>query len=186
MPRRQWEQQVPFDIKQDMIAKAKSSHIPFHGQEVVCAVRLHYYWDEKRGTDEGPWNDGIPFDGRDVWQLTLIANDAVMNYWTFKPGSLVKLERDTAYPRCWPFSDANESPYTRDGVNRFDPSAPIRYLFHWTYDDEKYDILLATASSMEEWLEHKGRGKFNALYVRLHIITFTEVPLSHHHLHLPL
>ena len=95
----------------------------FHGQEVDCAVRLHYHWDMKRGTDEGPWNDGIPFDGRDVWQLTLVADDSKHDVWTFKPGSLVKLERDQ-FPRCWPWTKEDELPYARDGVDRFDADMP--------------------------------------------------------------
>jgi hypothetical protein len=38
----------------------------FHGQEVNCAIRLHNHWDMKHGTEEGPWNDDIPCDGRDI------------------------------------------------------------------------------------------------------------------------
>ena len=35
----------------------------------------------RRGTEDGSWVDGIPFDGRDVWQFTLIADDSMENLW---------------------------------------------------------------------------------------------------------
>ena len=126
MSRSTWEDQVPEEVKQETFERMLTWHNPYHGQEVVCAVRLHYYWDMKRGTDDGPWNDGIPFDGRDVWQLTLKADDEKQNYWTFKPGSLINLGRD-AFPRCWPWTSSNESPYKRDGVDRFSPNVAIPF-----------------------------------------------------------
>jgi hypothetical protein len=56
------------------------------------------YWDMNHGTDDGPWNDGIPFDGRDVWhQLTPKADDEKQNYWRFKPGSLINLGREMPF-----------------------------------------------------------------------------------------
>jgi hypothetical protein len=87
-----------------------SWHKPYHGHEVVCAIRLHYYWDMNHGTDDGPWNDGIPFDGRDVWQLTPKADDEKQNYWRFKPGSLINLG-SYVFPCCWPWTSSNELPY---------------------------------------------------------------------------
>jgi hypothetical protein len=81
----------------------------------------------------GPWNDGIPpFDGRDVWQLTLKADDEKQNYWRFKPGSLINLERDV-FPRCWPWTSSNELPYTRDGLDRFSPDV-TSFLADWPFD----------------------------------------------------
>jgi len=50
-----------------------------HGQEVVCEGRLSFDYDMHRGFEEPPWNDGIPFDGRDIWRFTLVFDDHMRN-----------------------------------------------------------------------------------------------------------
>lgn len=55
-----------------------------------------------------------------MWQLTLKTDDEKQNYWTFKPGSLIDLGRDV-FPRYWPWTNSNESPFTRDGLDSFSP-----------------------------------------------------------------
>jgi hypothetical protein len=74
----------------------------------------------KRATDDGPWSDGIPFDGRDVWQFTLVFNDTKNCKWVLKPDSMVNLGRER-HPRCFPWSNEQELPYARDGVDRYSP-----------------------------------------------------------------
>lgn len=119
-----WEE-APMEVKEYGLKNMLTWGANFHAQEVDCAVRLNYNWDQKRGTNEGPWNDEIPFDGRDAWQLTLVADDSKENVWNFKPGSLVNLGRDR-YPRCWPWSNDTELPYERDGIDRFNPKRNFR------------------------------------------------------------
>lgn len=83
----------------------------------VCFVffisfRLNFDYDIRRGTEDGPWVDGIPFDGRDIWQFTLVADDSMENLWRADPSSFVSLG-PMHRPRCWPWSNDNDLPYER-------------------------------------------------------------------------
>ena len=82
------------------------SAISFH------PLRLNFDYDSQRGTDDGPWNDGIPFDGRDIWQVTLVADDSMKNMWRVDPTSFVNLGANHQ-PRCWPWSKKVVLPYER-------------------------------------------------------------------------
>ena len=96
---------------------------PPHGTEVTVQARLHFDYDFLRGSEEGPWGDGIPLDGRDIWEVTLQCNDAMGEYWCLKIGSLRNLGPNVK-PRCWPWSKGNQLPIDRTGVDEF----PISYL----------------------------------------------------------
>ena len=61
--------------------------------------------------------DGIPFDGRDVWQFVLVANDRFDNIWRLDHSSFVNLGRNCR-PRCWPWSNDNVLPYPRSGKDK--------------------------------------------------------------------
>lgn len=161
MPRMQWEQQVPKEAKEEALKKLELWDGVIHGQEVVCAVRLNYNWDMQRGNDEGPWDDGIPFDGRDVWQVTLIADDSKSHYWVYKPGSLVNLGRDR-FPRCWPWSDVNESPYERDGVDRLQAGDSGISFFSPDWPFVPVEEFTGPATDIEGLLRSKARGKLVA------------------------
>eukprot|EP00523_Entomoneis_sp_CCMP467_P017314 CAMPEP_0168804986 /NCGR_PEP_ID=MMETSP0726-20121227/798_1 /TAXON_ID=265536 /ORGANISM="Amphiprora sp., Strain CCMP467" /LENGTH=208 /DNA_ID=CAMNT_0008856847 /DNA_START=117 /DNA_END=743 /DNA_ORIENTATION=- len=113
-------EQVPEESRDIILEVYKNKYKVFHGQEVVCEGRLHFDQDMKRANDGGPWPDGIPFDGRDIWQFTLIFDDTKASKWVLKPDSLINLGRDR-HPRCWPWSNEMELPYTRDGVDRYVP-----------------------------------------------------------------
>ena len=56
---------------------------------------------------------GIPFDGRDIWQFHLIADDSLDNMWRADPTSFLNLGPDTHRPRCWPWSNDTVLPYER-------------------------------------------------------------------------
>lgn len=73
----------------------------------------------RRGSEEGPWTDGIPFDGREVWQFALALNDHKENMWIVQPNSFRNLGR-CRHPRCWPWSNGNELPYEHTGVDSSD------------------------------------------------------------------
>eukprot|EP01082_Thalassiosira_pseudonana_P005710 g5660.t1 g5660 contig2:1000675-1002217(-) len=76
-----------------------------HGQEVVVEGRLNFDYEMRRGSENGPWADLIPFDGRDLWQFTLINNDSHEdNMWQADPASFVNLGREER-ARCWPWSE---------------------------------------------------------------------------------
>ena len=75
-------------------------------------IRLNFDYDIRRGTEDGPWVDGIPFDGRDICQFTLVADDSMENVWRVDPSSFVILGA-VHRPRCWPWSNANVLPYDR-------------------------------------------------------------------------
>jgi hypothetical protein len=70
-----------------------------------------------RGKERGPWSDGLPFDGRDIWQFTLVMNDNFQNGWVIQPGSFHNLGRDRQ-ARCWPWTNDRKLPYGRTGVDR--------------------------------------------------------------------
>ena len=74
--------------------------------------RLNFDYDIRRGSEEGPWTDGIPFDGRDIWQFTLVADDSLEQLWRADPYSFVNLG-PAHRPRCWPWSNENALPYQR-------------------------------------------------------------------------
>lgn len=80
-------------------------------------TRLNFDYDIRRGTEEGPWIDAIPFDGRDVWQFTLVADDSLENMWRADPASFVNLG-PAHRPRCWPWSNDVELPYGRSGADK--------------------------------------------------------------------
>lgn len=74
----------------------------------------------RRGDPEGPtWADGIPFDGRDVWQFTVMFNDHMENKWILKPNSFRNLGRNCR-PRCWPWSNEEDLPYDYLGMDSDD------------------------------------------------------------------
>lgn len=126
-----------------------------HNQKVVCEARLHFDHDRKyrimqmaclllsllmrlsccvgsavrRGNEEGPWSDGIPIDGRDVWQFTLVLNDHMENMWVVEKESFRNLGPDRR-PRCWPWSTETELPYERSGVDSHDINDEY-YLIHY-------------------------------------------------------
>ncbi len=75
-----------------------------------------------RGTDDGPWIDGIPFDGRDIYQWELVFDDSKANKWTLDKTTLVNLGRDRR-PRCWPWSNDAVLPYPREGQDEPRPRA---------------------------------------------------------------
>ena len=105
-------------------------------QLITVHNRLNFDYDMRRGTDCGPWNDGkkiqavivfihhclygtqlsfipgIPFDGRDVVQFYLIADDSLDNMWRAEPTSFLNLGPDHR-PRCWPWSNDTVLPYER-------------------------------------------------------------------------
>lgn len=66
-----------------------------------------------RGSEEGPWADELPFDGRDVWQFTLEFDDHMHNKWVIKQPDLFHNLGSDRHPRCWPWSNEDELPYER-------------------------------------------------------------------------
>ena len=84
---------------------------------LLCYTRLNFDYDIRRGTEEGPWIDAIPFDGRDVWQFTLVADDSLENMWRTDPASFVNLG-PAHRPRCWPWSNDADLPYGRTGTDK--------------------------------------------------------------------
>ena len=46
-----------------------------------------------------------------------MADDSLENMWRVVPTSFVNMGRDHR-PRCWPWSDENELPYGRNGVDK--------------------------------------------------------------------
>jgi hypothetical protein len=71
-----------------------------------------------RGNEEGPWKDGIPFDGSDIWQFTVVfLNDQKDNMWVIQPGSFRNLGQDRQV-RCWPWTNDRTLPYERTGVDK--------------------------------------------------------------------
>ncbi|KAL7479904.1 hypothetical protein ACHAW6_005623 [Cyclotella cf. meneghiniana] len=88
-----------------------------HGQEVVCEARLNFDYDIRRGSENGPWNDLIPIDGRDTWRFTLAYNDQYDDdAWHSIPNSFVNLGRN-ARNRCWPWTADHVLPYRRTGAD---------------------------------------------------------------------
>lgn len=105
-----WEQSSP-EFKQlcmDALIKKFGTH---HGQQVVVQARLHFDDDERRSSAEGPWKDGILVDGRDIWEFTLQADDAMRNQWMGRLETFRNLGRE-AQPRCWPWSLEKTLPYS--------------------------------------------------------------------------
>ena len=84
------------------------------GQTITVQARLNFDYDLPRGTENGPWADGIPVDGRDVWQFDLIADDSMQNMLIADTASFQNLGRKVR-PRCWPWSLDNELPLPRSG-----------------------------------------------------------------------
>jgi hypothetical protein len=70
-----------------------------------------------RGHEEGPWKDGLPFDGRDIWQFTVVMNDHMENKWVIKPGTFRNLGQDRQV-RCWPWTNDRLLPYKRTGMDQ--------------------------------------------------------------------
>lgn len=91
-----------------------------HAPNSTHFKRLNFDYDIRRGTEEGPWLDHIPFDGRDVWQFTLVADDSFENLWRADPSSFVNLGRER-HVRCWPWCEEDVLSFERSGVD-----APFR------------------------------------------------------------
>jgi hypothetical protein len=70
-----------------------------------------------RGHEEGPWKDGLPFDGRDIWQFTVVMNDHMENKWVVQPGSFRNLGQNRQV-RCWPWTSDHTLPYQRSGADQ--------------------------------------------------------------------
>lgn len=67
----------------------------------------------RRSTEDGPWSDLIPFDGRDVWRFVVTLDDRYeANMWWADVQSFVNMGRDHR-PRCWPWGKGNKLPYKR-------------------------------------------------------------------------
>merc|ERR1712146_796188 len=117
-----------FDLVDEMIPHEK---LAWHGQEVTCDGRLNFDYDFRRSTEDGPWADGIPFDGRDVWRFTIVADDSKNDVWMVKSGTLRNLGPDSSYPRCWPWSEDDQLPRCRPPVDvPFPPKkkeVPVHY-----------------------------------------------------------
>eukprot|EP00956_Cyclotella_meneghiniana_P043075 scaffold251771_cov103-Cyclotella_meneghiniana.AAC.5 len=107
-----WERVVSSSKKEDIQMKVVQKFGALHGQQVVCEGRLNFDYEIRRGSEEGPWADHIPFDGRDVWRFVLIADDSMRNIWHAEPNSFVNLGRNQRN-RCWPWSEGNELPFKR-------------------------------------------------------------------------
>lgn len=98
-------------------AKAAIEKFGFkHGQKIVVQARLNFDQDIRRGTEEGPWADIIPLDGRDIWEYTLVADDSKYNMLEADMSSFRNLGRNVQ-PRCWPWSLDRELPFQRQGVD---------------------------------------------------------------------
>ncbi|KAL7549610.1 hypothetical protein ACHAWF_012872 [Thalassiosira exigua] len=113
---RVWESNFSQEKKEEVRKGIVHTLGALHGQRVVCEGRLNFDYDMRRGSDEGPWIDGIPFDGRDVWQFALVADDSMENLWRADPSSFINLG-PAHRPRCWPWSDGNLLPYQRTGTD---------------------------------------------------------------------
>lgn len=75
--------------------------------------RLNFDYDMRRSTEEGPFNDLIPFDARDVWRFVIVFDDRYEeNLWWADKHSFMNMGRDHR-PRCWPWGKGNELPYKR-------------------------------------------------------------------------
>jgi len=98
------------DFKQRCLDAIVKKHGCLHGQKVLVQARLAFDDDQRRSSAEGPWKDGILVDGRDIWELTLEANDHMMNQWQPELTSFRNLGPD-AQPRCWPWSLEKTLPY---------------------------------------------------------------------------
>jgi hypothetical protein len=100
-----------------------------------------------RGHDEGPWRDGIPFDGRDIWQFTVVMNDQMENKWVIQPGTFRNLGQDRQV-RCWPWTNDRTLPYKRSGMDedhcRFPTGEIVLHLclgpFGCQGKDQKHDF----------------------------------------------
>jgi len=82
------------------------------GQKITVQARLNFDYDLKRSTSSGPWDDGIPVDGRDVWQFDLIVDESMKNKLVADLRSFRNLGRKVQ-PRCWPWSQENVLPVKR-------------------------------------------------------------------------
>ncbi len=79
-------------------------------------IRLNFDYDSRRGSDDGPWMDGIPFDGRDIWRFSMIADDSQEFIWHADPASFSNLGQYQRF-RCWPWSEDDDLPFRRSGVD---------------------------------------------------------------------
>ena len=77
--------------------------------------RLNFDYEMRRPTEQGPWPDHIPIDGRDIWRFILIADDSRSNIWRADPASFVNLGQDQRN-RCWPWSDGDVLPFERQSA----------------------------------------------------------------------
>ena len=87
-------------------------------------IRLNFDTDMYRGTDDGPWQDGIPFDGRDIYQFVLQFNDISQNKWCLEDAKTFVNLGSGQRVRCWPWSNQEVLPYKRSGVDEIPPSPP--------------------------------------------------------------
>ncbi|KAL7538382.1 hypothetical protein ACHAXR_008516 [Thalassiosira sp. AJA248-18] len=109
-----WENDLSRDEKEKISNAIVQKLGALHGRKVVCEGRLNFDYDIRRGSEEGPWVDAIPFDGRDIWQFTLVADDSLGNLWRADPSSFLNLG-PAHRPRCWPWSNESNLPYQRIG-----------------------------------------------------------------------
>ena len=90
---------------------------PINKQYRSSFARLNFDYDIRRGSENGPWADLIPIDGRDVWRFTLAYNDQYDDdAWHSIPNSFVNLGRH-ARNRCWPWTADHVLPYRRTGAD---------------------------------------------------------------------
>jgi hypothetical protein len=110
---------------QILFPRTKSDTLFLTTTTIIAPISTVY-----RGNEEGPWNDGIPFDGSDIWQFTVFMNYEMVNKWVIQPGSFLNLGQDRQ-ARCWPWTNDRTLPYTRNGVDHDRPRSPTgELLFH--------------------------------------------------------
>ncbi|KAL7480312.1 hypothetical protein ACHAW6_006003 [Cyclotella cf. meneghiniana] len=107
-----WDRVVTTVAKEELTKRVIGKFGALHGQRVVCEGRLNFDYDIRRGSNEGPWLDRIPIDGRDVWRFVLIADDSMANIWRADIESFSNLGRNHRV-RCWPWSEGNTLPFER-------------------------------------------------------------------------
>eukprot|EP00804_Cyclotella_cryptica_P001516 CCRYP_003727-RC/>CCRYP_003727-RC protein AED:0.06 eAED:0.06 QI:121/1/1/1/0.5/0.4/5/2078/296 len=107
-----WDRVVTIAAKEELTKRVIGKFGALHGQQVVCEGRLNFDYDIRRGSDDGPWLDCIPFDGRDVWRFILVADDSMENIWRADTDSFINLGRSRR-ERCWPWAEGNTLPFER-------------------------------------------------------------------------
>src|SRR6476620_8611569 len=98
MPHHLWDEQ-PAVIKTSLHERILHEFGALHGQVVVCEARLNMDYDRACNSINGPWPDGIPLDGRDIWRFQLVMADIKQIIWVLDVNSLTNLGRDTGHAR---------------------------------------------------------------------------------------